>query len=126
MSSESIAVVKEFWRLMATNDFNSVVNVLADDFVLEWPQSSERIRGAIRFARMNAEYPAHGAWTFSVNRLVASDSEVVSDVSVTDGVVSARAISFFDVVDQKIRRIVEYWPENYEAPTSRAHLVEKM
>jgi len=41
-------VAREFWRLMASNDFYSVVAVLAEEFVLEWPQSKERIRGAER------------------------------------------------------------------------------
>ncbi len=39
--------VREFWRLMGTNDFLAVGTVLADDFVLEWPQSNERIRGGL-------------------------------------------------------------------------------
>ncbi len=32
------AVVREFWRLMASNDFESVRQVLAADFVMEWPE----------------------------------------------------------------------------------------
>ena len=122
MSAED--VVREYWRLMATNDFASVAAVLAHDFVLEWPQSNERIRGAANFARMNAEYPSHGPWRFEIHRIVASDSAVVSDVGVTDGVQAARALSFFTVSDGKISRIVEFWPEPYAAPANRAHLVE--
>ncbi len=111
---------------MATNEFHSVAAVLSSKFVLEWPQSKERIRGAERFAQMNAEYPAHGPWSFTVNRVIGSDSEAVSDVSVTDGVQLARAISFFTVAEGKIVRLVEFWPEPYEPPANRAHLVERM
>ena len=121
-----IEVVREFWRLMATNDFNSVAAVLAPDFVLEWPLSGERIRGADRFAQMNTEYPAHGRWSFTIHRLVGSESEAVSDVAVTDGVQTARAISFFTIDGGKVRRLVEFWPEPCEAPAHRAHLVERM
>jgi len=117
-------VVREFWRLMATNDFYSVGAVLAPEFILEWPQSNERIRGATSFARINEEYPSHGAWRFDVNHIVGTDAEAVSDVAVTDGVQTARAISFFAVSEGKISRIVEFWPESYAAPTNRAHLVE--
>jgi len=117
-------VVREFWRLMATNDFACVAAVLSHDFVLEWPQSQERIRGATNFAQMNQEYTAHGLWRFTLNRLVASATEVVTDVSVTDGVQHARAVSFFTVAEGKIIRLVEYWPEPYDAPTNRAHLVD--
>jgi hypothetical protein len=118
------AVVQEFWRLMASNNFASVASVLGPEFVLEWPQSNERIRGAERFVAMNSEYPAHGPWQFTVNRLVGSESEVVTDVSITDGVQRARAISFFTVIAGRITRLVEFWPEPYAAPANRAHLVE--
>jgi hypothetical protein len=127
MSSLSVAeVVREFWRLMATNDFLSVGSVLSPRFVLEWPQSNERIRGAEKFARMNAEYPAHGRWVFTVNRIVTGEQEAVSDVTVTDGVQVARVISFFTIEDGKVSRLVEFWPEPYTAPTNRAHLVERI
>lgn len=118
--------VREFWRLMAGNDFYAVGAVLDSEFVLEWPQSRERIRGAERFARMNQEYPAHGPWRFTVHRIVGGESEAVSDVSVTDGVQSARAISFFTVERGRITRLVEFWPEPFTAPANRAHLVEPM
>ena len=119
-------VVRAFWRLMASNDFHAVRAVLAPAFVLEWPQSRERIRGSERFAQMNAEYPAQGPWSFTLNRLVASDTEVVTDVTVTDGAQTARALSFFEVSDGAITRLVEFWPEPYEPPGHRAHLVERM
>lgn len=119
-------VVREFWRLMATNDFYSVAEVLSPEFVLEWPQSKERIRGAERFARMNQEYPAHGRWEFTINRIVGGENEAVSDVSVTDGVQKGRAISFFTLAQGKVIRIVEFWPEPFAALASRAHLVEVM
>lgn len=126
MATDAVDVVRRFWQLMASNEFDTVAAVLADDFVLEWPQSRERIRGAQRFARMNAEYPAHGPWRFTVNRIVGGESEAVSDVAVGDGVQSARAVSFFSVADGKITRLVEFWPQPYAAPENRAHLVERM
>ncbi len=124
--SDPTSVVREFWRLMASNDFDSVAAVLADDFVLEWPQSRERIRGAANFARMNHGYPSHGPWRFTVHRIVGDDGEAVSDVTVTDGTQTARAISFFTIADGKIVRLVEFWPEPYAAPANRAHLAERM
>lgn len=124
MSSGTVELVTEFWRLMATNDFDSVAQVLADDFVLEWPQSKERIRGAANFGRMNREYDAKGPWRFTVHRIVANDHEAVSDVSVTDSYTHGRAISFFDIVNGKIARITEFWPDEFIAPANRAHLVE--
>lgn len=124
--SDPAAVVREFWRLMATNDFHSVRRVLSSDFVLEWPQSRERIRGAEDFARMNSEYPSSGRWRFQLNRLVASGDDVVTHVDVTDGTHVAEAISFFTVREGRIAHMVEYWPDPYDAPANRQHLTERI
>ena len=122
----AVDVVREFWRLMASNDFSSVAAVLAPGYVLEWPQTNERIRGAARFAQMNSEYPAHGPWVFDVHRIVGEGVEAVSDVSITDGVQQARSVSFFTVAEGQIERQVEYWPEPYAAPVNRRHLTEPL
>ncbi len=124
MNNNAIEIVERFWELMATNNFRAVGDVLADNYLLEWPQSNERIRGRDNFARINEEYPSHGRWQFSINRMVAGSAEVVTDVSVTDGVQSARVISFFTVANGRITKQVEFWPENYTAPENRKHLVE--
>ena len=123
MSTE-LDTVRRFWELMAGNDFDAVGAVLSDDFVVDWPQSNERIRGRATFARMNAEYPAHGRWTFEVHRLFGQGADVVTDVGVTDGMQVARAISFFTVVDGRVTRLVEFWPDPVPAPPNRTHLVE--
>jgi ketosteroid isomerase-like protein len=119
-------VVLEFWRLMASNDFTSVAAVLAEDLVVEWPQSNERICGPKNFSQVNAEYPASGPWRFTINRIVAGEHEVVTQVHITDGAQTAEAISFFTVAAGKIVRIVEYWPEPFEPATSRRHLTEPL
>lgn len=120
------AIVERFWQLMASNDFFSVQAVLSEDFVLEWPQSGERIRGGENFAKMNAEYTAHGLWMFSLNHFICDDVKVVTDVSVTDSVQQGRAISFFTISNGKIQKIVEFWPDPFPAPENRQHLVEMM
>ena len=104
MAARAVTIVEEFWKLMATNDFRSVGSLLAEDFMLDWPQSGERIRGRDNYAAMNEQYPAKGLWTFTINRIAGNDDEAVSDVSVTDGVQQARAISFFTVEKARSRQ----------------------
>lgn len=125
--SRAAGIVEKYWELMNSNDFSkAAAETFGDDFVLEWPQSGERIRGRENFARVNSEYPAHGPWRFTVNRIVGDDCEAVSDVSVTDGVLNVRAITFSTVKDGRIVRQVEFWPDPYPAQENRKHLVEKM
>ena len=51
-------ILENFWSTMATNDFYAASQLLHDDYILEWPQSGERIRGRDNFAAINTFYPA--------------------------------------------------------------------
>jgi len=118
-------IIENFWATMETNDFYAVAQLLHDEYILEWPQSGERILGRDNFAALNTNFPAEGKWQFKVNAMVAENDVVVSDVSVSDGKRQDRAITFSTVRDGKIWRQVEFWPESFEAPAWRAQWVEK-
>ena len=125
-SSElSRQTVLRFWDCMQANDFRAAAQLLAADYILDWPLGGERIRGRDNFVAVNEQYPAHGRWHFTLHRCVAEGAEVVTEVTVTDGVVSAQAITFSTVVQDKIARQTEYWPESYEPPAWRAQWVER-
>lgn len=111
---------------MGSGDFDMVRAVVDPGLRVEWPQSDELILGVDNFIAMNAEYPAHGPWVFTINRIVDGGDEAVSDVSITDSVQQARALSFITVGDGRITRIVEFWPEPFEAAPNRAHLTERL
>ena len=38
-------IVAELWRRIQSRDWDAVGDLLADDFVLEWPNARVRIRG---------------------------------------------------------------------------------
>jgi ketosteroid isomerase-like protein len=125
IASNNKQVVEQFWAAMQTNDFKSAGEFLHDDYVLEWPQSGEQIRGRANFIAINEHYPAHGRWEFTIHRIVAEGDEVVSDVGVTDGTITGRAITFSTVRDGKIIYQTEFWPDPFEPSTWRAEWVEK-
>mgnify|MGYP001476182778 FL=1 len=118
--------LEQFWQTMESNDFYAVAQLLHDDFVLEWVQSGERICGRENFAKLNTAYPTQGTWHFTINSIVADGDEVVTDVSVTDGTLSDRVITFSTIRDGKIWKQVEFWPEPFSAPEWRTEWVEKM
>jgi hypothetical protein len=61
--------------------------------------------------------------SFDVHRLVADGDTVVSEVTVTDGAQSARAIIFSEIQGEHIVRQVEYWPAAYDPLPGRADLM---
>lgn len=118
-------LVLQFWKVMGENDFFAASQLLHDDYILEWPQSRERIRGRDNFARLNTAYPSDGKWTFSIIEIVREGGIVVTDVLVSDGTRNGRAITFSTIRDGQIWKQVEYWPESFEAPAWRAEWVER-
>ena len=120
---KSKEVVIAFWEAMKSNDFSEASNWLAENFEGFWPQSSELIIGRENFAAINSCYPAHGKWLFDVNSIVCENDTVVTDVSITDGVQKARAITFHTVENGLICKQVEFWPDDFEAPAWRSRWV---
>ncbi|MCI0397078.1 MAG: nuclear transport factor 2 family protein [Chloroflexi bacterium] len=119
-------LVEQFWATMNSNDFRAAAELFHDDYVLEWPQSGERIRGRENFVAINDNYPAAGRWHFTIHRLIADESGTASEVTVTDGAITARVVTFSEFRDGKIVYQVEYWSDPFEAAAWRAEWVERM
>lgn len=119
-------LVEQYWQMMNTNNWQAVGALLHDEYVLDWPQSGERIRGRANFAAVNANYPAAGPWRFTVHYLIADEHRAASEVTVIAPSIRTPALSFFEVRDGKIWHMREYWPEPFVAATWRAAWVEHM
>ncbi|MFG1736794.1 nuclear transport factor 2 family protein [Micromonospora chalcea] len=105
---ESEAVVRALWDRMQARDWTGVGELLADDVVVEWPASAERIVGRENYVKVNAEYPE--GWSIRVLRVVASGDTVVSEVEVPhEGMGVHRVASFWTVRDGRIVDGREYW-----------------
>ena len=63
---ENRQTVERLWQLFDVFDFEAAGKLLDDNFVCEWPQSRERIRGRENFVAVNANYP--GRWRCKVER----------------------------------------------------------
>ena len=126
INQSSKRVVEQFWEAMQSNDFRAAGDFLHEEYMLQWPQSGERVRGRENFVAINEQYPAHGRWEFTIHRILAEGNEVVSDVDVTDGVIRGRVITFSKIGDGKILRQTEFWPDPFEPADWRAQWVEKI
>lgn len=117
-------VVTAFWAGIDARDWEAVGATLADDVVYEVPQSRERVVGRDGVVRFNAEYP--GDWSLSVTDLVADEHRAATTIRfVLPGEPDQTGIAFFTVADGRITRMSDWWPEPYDPPPGRAHLVER-
>lgn len=103
-------IVRELWERMQARDWAGVGELLADDVVVEWPVSAERIVGRADYVALNAEYPE--GWSIRVLRIVADGEEVVSEVEVPHETLGVhRVASFWTVRGGRIVKGREYWTE---------------
>lgn len=113
-------IIQRFWDAMGLNDFDVAATWLHPDFEYFMPQTSEYLKGREKFSRFNSAYPTEGKWIFTVQSIVASGDNAVSDVIVADGTMDARAVTFHTLKEGLIVRQKEFWPESYPAPEWRA------
>lgn len=124
---EPSQTVHALWDRIQARDWAAVGELLAEDLVVEWPVSAERIVGRENFVSVNAEYPE--GWSIRVLRVVASGDEVVSEVEVPLEMSGLhRAVSFWTVRDGRITRGREYWSEvgADPSPAWRGAYVQRM
>ena len=99
-------------------------NVRHEDYVMEMPQSGERIRGREKMRQFQEAYPSPP--TIRLRRAVVRDG-----LWVIEGVNDYGEGQLFTVVltielkDGKMWRDTRYYAEPFEAPEWRAHLVER-
>ena len=120
-------IVRDLWARMQDRDWDGVGALLAEDAVVEWPVSGERIVGRANYVRINAEYPE--GWSIRVLRVVAAGDQVVSEVEVPHATMGVhRVASFWTVREGRIVAGREYWSEvgADPAPEWRAALVERI
>lgn len=117
-------LVRALWERFDRFAFDEVGELLHDDFVCEWLQSGERVRGRGNFIAFNKHYP--GQWRIRVVDLVSAGDRVVTEIRAEFNGESVTAISFVSIREGRIAYIREYWPEPYEPQAWRLQWVERL
>ncbi len=97
----------------------------ADDFVQEWPQSGERIRGKANAMAINENYP-------DMPKAKLRGVRGAGDVWVADYELDYPeqgrffGVSIFEFRDGKVVKETDYFSQPFEAPEWRSKWVEKM
>jgi ketosteroid isomerase-like protein len=127
------ATVERIKGLIEQGDLDSLskgmYELQADDFVEEWPQSGERIRGRDNSKAINDNYPQMTGSNpkMKLRRITGEGSVWVAEGTIDYG--DGTPISYVGITelrDGKIARITEYFANPFEAPAWRSKWVEKM
>jgi ketosteroid isomerase-like protein len=135
-------LVDRYFSAVAANDFETLARLRAPDWIEDWPQSGERIRGHDRYRAIHERYPG-GFPDIEVERLVGAEDRWVmtpsmtvqrvigsGDVWVAEGLnqygdgSSARIVAIIELRDGLVRRQHTYFAAPFEAPAWRADWVE--
>lgn len=117
-------IAEQFVGLLDARDWSAWTALMHDDVVYEIPQTRERIRGRDRYLRFNQEYP--GDWHLAPKVVVGEgDHAAVWFEWRVDGEPPADAQVFFELRDGLITRVTDFWPDPYDPPPGREHLVER-
>lgn len=119
----------ELWaKTLESGDMEQMLsafsNYVTDDFVQEWPQSGERIRGKENAMAINKNYP--GMPKMELGEIRVSGDLAVMQVTLDYGQGPVHGISVFEMRDGKVAKEIDYFADPFEAPEWRAQWVEKM
>ena len=122
MNKANANLVKKFWQLFSDQKWDAAAELLHPNFQALWPQSREKMT-AKNFIEVNRNYP--GNHKIEVLHAFEVDQKVITTVWIqADTGQKTFANSIFDIQDNKILRIEEYWAEPYKASESRQQWVE--
>ena len=116
-------LVAAFADRLERRDWPALAELLDPDVVYELPQTRERIRGRDRYVTFNREYS--GDWHIEPRVVLGDEHDGALLFRWTLDGDEALAVAFFEVTDGRITKVTDLWPEPYEPPPGREHLVER-
>ena len=116
------AAVQQHWTASDAGDFAREHAIYADDAVLEYPQSNERIRGRERIQASRMAQPDKKR--FTLRRIVGAGRLWVSELVLAYGDRPFHVVSVMEFDGDQVIRETQYFAEPFEPGASRAQWVE--
>ena len=131
--SDIDTAIEQFRKSLEGGDLQSMAagfdDLASDDFIEEWPQSGERIRGKANYRRVNENYA--GATGTSpkgtLRRISGEGNSRVIEMTIDYG--DGKPVSYVGIAEfkgGKLAKITEYFASPFAAPAWRADFVERM
>lgn len=122
---ENRQVVERVIKAMINGDLDAVEQFMAEDAVVEWPQSGERIVGRQACLMVYRNYPG-GSPRYELNRITGAGDAFAVELVGDYGGDKVFMTSIVEFAGGKIVRQTDYWSYPFEAPEWRSGWVERM
>jgi ketosteroid isomerase-like protein len=122
---ENRATLERTIAAMLAGDVDGSTASMADDAVVEWPQSGERIVGRQACSLVYKNYPG-GSPLYEVRRISGSGDLFVVEAVGQYGSDTSYMTSIIEFRNGKIVKQTDYFASPFEAPAWRSQWVERM
>ena len=112
------------WEKVRAGDFAGAHVIYADDCIVDWPQSEERIRGKENLLALREAYPA--GVQFEVRRVIVRPDLCVSEYVIRYDGKPVNMVAIMEFEGTKVVRETHYFADPFQPPEWRAQWVEQM
>ena len=115
--------IGRFFAAIQEGDYAVLHEVLTPDAITRWPQSGERITGAMACVRVYENYPG-GPPAVAVKRISGDGRVWVAELVADYGEERWHTVSVVEFEGSQIARMTDYFAPSFPAPEWRQGLVE--
>ena len=122
--TETRRVIAEHFAV-AGKDEAAAAEIFAEDAILEWPQSGERIRGKAQIVALHEASPT--SVEFDVRRTIGCGDLWITETTIRyDGSSATKAVFIMEFREGKVVRETDYFGAPFDPPEYRSKWVELM
>lgn len=123
-SAERRDAINRFFAAIQAGDYPVLLDILTPDAITRWPQSAERITGAMACMRVYENYPG-GPPQYRVQRISGSGDTYVAELVGDYGDERWHVVSVIEFDGPRIARMTDYFGPSFPAPEWRQAWVER-
>jgi hypothetical protein len=121
--TDKAETIRRFFDAIVAGDSATLLEVLTPDAVTRWPQSGERMTGALSCVRVHENYPG-GPPSYRFGRISGAGDTWVAEMTLMYGEEPWYSVSIVEFNGPRIARMTDYFGPAFPAPAWRAQWVE--
>ncbi|ERF80025.1 nuclear transport factor 2 family protein [Bradyrhizobium viridifuturi] len=116
------AALQRHWEASDASDFEREHDIYAEDAVLDYPQSGERIRGRHHIQQSRTVQP--NKKRFAIRRILGGGELWITEYILTYDDRPSYVVSIMEFRDGLVVHETQYFADRFDPSPSRAHLVK--